>query len=120
MKKVYLELHTPSLTKIIECVNMLTEKGVSYSLIEGDLGPIEERKNVFAKGTNHTKLLGSKGMRVLKLLSEGYSYQAISDDTGISIDGVRYYIKKIFKALNVNNGRDAIRVYFTEMREMAG
>lgn len=64
----------------------------------------------------HPKLFGKYGLRVLQLLSEGRSYKEISTEISLSVDGVRMYIKKIFKVLNVNNGRDAVRIYLTQMQ----
>lgn len=59
---------------------------------------------------------GRHGIKILQLLVEGKTYNEISDEVGITVDGVRFYIKKIFKALGVNNGRDAVRVYLTELQ----
>lgn len=64
----------------------------------------------------HPKLFGKHGLRVLELLSEGRSYKEISKEISLSVDGVRMYIKKIFRVLNVNNGRDAVRVYLTQIQ----
>lgn len=63
------------------------------------------------------KSLGGKGLDVLKLLANGYKYNAIAEETGISIDGVRYYVKKIYNHFGVNNGRDAVRLYLTTFED---
>jgi DNA-binding CsgD family transcriptional regulator len=54
---------------------------------------------------------GRYGFRILQLLAEGKTYEEIADITQITIDGVRYYIKKIYKVLEVKNARAAINAY---------
>lgn len=62
--------------------------------------------------TTHAPLdLQERDQQVLKLLAEGWSYEYIAKTLGITVDGVRYYIKKIYKKLNVNNKQGAIRKY---------
>ena len=57
------------------------------------------------------KILSELDMQVLELLASGYNYQQIADTTNISINAVRYHIKKIYKTLHVHNKVDAIRLY---------
>lgn len=59
--------------------------------------------------------LGKKGQIVLELMSEGYSYTQIAKELGITIDGVRYYVKKIYKVLGVNKVSSAVRIYVSSM-----
>ena len=51
---------------------------------------------------------------VLRLLSEGKSYDEIAVGIEKSMDSVRYYIKSLYKKLNVNNKGAAIRIYLKE------
>lgn len=40
---------------------------------------------------------------VIRLIAEGKTYQQVGTETGMKIDTVRYYIKKIYRKLNVEN-----------------
>jgi DNA-binding NarL/FixJ family response regulator len=64
------------------------------------------------KSDNLINSLNSVEFNVLKLLSDGKDYKEIAQETEISLDGVRYYIKRIYKALNVHSKGEAIRVYY--------
>jgi DNA-binding NarL/FixJ family response regulator len=57
-------------------------------------------------------ILNEKEYEVLKLLADGWSYKLIADQTGLSEDGVRFYVKRIYRALNVHSKGEAIRVFF--------
>jgi DNA-binding NarL/FixJ family response regulator len=57
--------------------------------------------------------LNEKEYEVLELLSEGWSYKLIADRANLSVDGVRFYIKRIYRALNVNSKGEALRIYYT-------
>ncbi len=62
------------------------------------------------EGRQQSKL-GLRAQRVLHYLAEGWSYKMIADDMGISIDGVRFHIKEIYRSLNVQSRTQAIRKY---------
>jgi len=47
-------------------------------------------------------------VRLLKLLSEGYSYQGASDRLNISINTVRDYIRSIYEKLHVHSKSEAV------------
>jgi len=70
----------------------------------------EEENDVFQEKNNHYKL-NSKERKVLQLLAEGQSYEEIAEGIAKSVDSVRYYIKSLYKKLNVNNKGAAIRIY---------
>lgn len=55
--------------------------------------------------------LSDKSIKVIELLADGYSYEEIAKALGITIDGARYYIKRIYKSFGVNNCRAAIKVF---------
>ncbi len=57
-------------------------------------------------------ILNDKEFEILELLSEGWSYKLIADKTGLTIDGVRFYIKRIYRALNVNSKAEALRIFY--------
>lgn len=107
--KVLIEIADQSTLQIINALRALDVVGIKYSLKEEPI-PVQNNYAVIKKN------LGFKGLEILEKLSEGYTYNAIAEITDISIDGVRYYIKKIFRALGVKNGRDAIRIYLTDIK----
>ena len=65
--------------------------------------------NYFQPKHAATDTLTAKELQLLQLFSDGYSYQETAGFFNISIDGVKYHVKKIYSKLNVNNKVDAIR-----------
>lgn len=57
------------------------------------------------------KRFSTKELQLLSLLSEGWTYQYIADNMDMSVDGVRYYIKKIYKKMKVNSRAEAVKVF---------
>lgn len=55
--------------------------------------------------------LASKEIQVLQLLIEGLSYKLIAVELDISIDGVRYHVKKIYKKVHINSRPELMRLY---------
>lgn len=55
--------------------------------------------------------LSERQNEILKRLSEGKSYKAISEELFISVETVRSHIKKLYKHLQVNNKAEAIAMY---------
>ena len=119
---ILLELKESSITKILNGLKCLDDCGIAYKIIEDTPAPPVVNNKIVIRNNNYLtskKAIGSKGLEVLDLLSKGKSYNQIAEGVDISVDGVRYYIKKVFKALGVNNGRDAVRIYITELKPMA-
>lgn len=58
------------------------------------------------------EILNDKEYQILELLAEGWSYKLIADKSNLSIDGVRFYIKRIYRALNINSKGEALRLYY--------
>lgn len=52
--------------------------------------------------------LSSKETAILQLLVNGYSYKMIASEIGISIDTVRFHIKKIYDKLHVHSATEAV------------
>ena len=52
--------------------------------------------------------LSAHELRLLKLLAEGYSYQAIGERFHISINTVRNYIRNIYEKLHVHSKSEAV------------
>lgn len=73
---------------------------------------IQHLDNPKKKAINAAAILNEKEYQVLQLLSEGWSYKLIATKAGLSIDGVRFYIKRIYRALDVNSKGEAIRIYY--------
>jgi len=55
--------------------------------------------------------LSTKENQVLQLLLEGLSYKLIASELDVSIDGVRYHVKKIYKKLHINSRPELMRLY---------
>ena len=58
--------------------------------------------------TNQFELLSEKERNIIEFLASGLSYQEIADTIHLSIDGVRYHIRKIYEKLEVNSRSEAI------------
>jgi DNA-binding NarL/FixJ family response regulator len=50
-------------------------------------------------------------MRTLDELAQGYGYKEIADHLGISVDGVRNHIRKIYERLHVHSRTEAVIKY---------
>jgi len=61
-----------------------------------------------SKEDNELSTLTDNQMKFLELLSAGYAYKEIADKLGISVDGVRSYVRKIYEKLHVHSRTDAV------------
>jgi DNA-binding NarL/FixJ family response regulator len=52
--------------------------------------------------------LNPREVRLLKLLSEGYSYQSAADTLGVSVNTVRTYVRSIYEKLQVHTRSEAV------------
>lgn len=66
--------------------------------------------------SSENQQLNFKDQKVLELLAEGKSYQMIASYMNVSINTVRYHIKKIYKCLQVNSKGEAIYYYNKNLR----
>lgn len=55
--------------------------------------------------------LTEKESQVIKLLVEGFPYKKIAEELNISLNGVRYYIKNIYKKLHVHSKAEILAQY---------
>ena len=55
--------------------------------------------------------LGDRDVQVLNLLAQGWSYEHIGKQLDMTVNGVRYYIRKLYKRLNVNSRHEATRKF---------
>ncbi len=63
------------------------------------------------KITSKKKNLTNKESQVVRFLVDGLSYQKVADQMGISLDGVRYHVKNIYKKLQVKSKAQVIKKY---------
>lgn len=55
--------------------------------------------------------LTKKEAQVVRLLVDGLSYQQVADKIGLSIDGVRFHVKNIYKKLQVSSKAQVVKKY---------
>ena len=55
--------------------------------------------------------LNAQELTIARMLSDGLSYQEIADLLSLTVNGVRYHVKNIYKKLNVHNRRQ-LRMLF--------
>ena len=53
-------------------------------------------------------LISAEEEHIIGLLQKGYSNQKISGEAGISVNTVKYHLKKIFRKLHAKNRIEAI------------
>lgn len=103
----YISKKTP-LKVIMEAI-FTVHRGGSY------MSPSIARKLIthIGKKPKESKLhnLSDRQMEIVKSLSDGLSYKMIAAALGISIDTVRFHIKKIYKALEVNSKLEVVKLY---------
>lgn len=104
MKHIIFEVTVPADSERVDrLTNFLKKNHLSFT----QKSTSHENKN----GIIDIKALGKKGLLVLNYLSEGLTYLEIANKLDITVDGVRYYIKKIYKVLRVSNSAEAVRYY---------
>ena len=89
------------------------------SVLNGEgalLSPVVARKilqyfhSIVLYNEGNESALNKKEKRVAALLNEGRSYRDIAQELGVTINGARYYVKNIYKKLNINNRGELIRL----------
>jgi DNA-binding NarL/FixJ family response regulator len=56
--------------------------------------------------------LSDKERSVMQMLKEGHDYNTIARHIGMSVDGVRYYVKNLYRKLQVSSRGELLRKYF--------
>jgi len=56
---------------------------------------------------------------IVTLLMDALTYQAISERLGMTIDGVRYYVKKIYAKMQVKSRGQLVRLFMNDPARMA-
>lgn len=76
------------------------------------MSPVIARKVIASMQTQPKKKekldLTDREQEVLKLLAEGNSYSAIANEIYLSVDGVGYHIRNIYRKLQVNSKAEAV------------
>jgi DNA-binding NarL/FixJ family response regulator len=55
-------------------------------------------------------ILSVKEKQIVKLVCQGQSYKMIASETDLSIDGVRYYLMRIYRKLEINSKGELIAI----------
>jgi two-component system, NarL family, response regulator LiaR len=95
------------LQEILNAIHIVKEKG-SY------LSPSVAREivnHLMGGKVSKATILSDRQKEILKKLSEGKSYQTISNELFLSIETIRSHVKKMYKVLHVNNKTEAIANY---------
>ena len=67
----------------------------------------------FQKKSIIEEVLTEKELNIAKELSIGLSYKLIADKVGISIDGVRFHLQKIYRKLEINSKGELIALFLS-------
>jgi two-component system nitrate/nitrite response regulator NarP len=67
----------------------------------------------FQKKSIVEEVLTVKEINIAKELSAGLSYKMIGEKVGISIDGVRFHLQKIYRKLEINSKGELIALFLT-------
>ena len=60
---------------------------------------------------NEIQKITSRELAILKLLKKGFSNEKIAGETGITVNTVKFHLKKIYKKLNAINRVQAINKF---------
>jgi DNA-binding NarL/FixJ family response regulator len=69
--------------------------------------------NYFQKKSIVEEVLTGKEINIAKELSAGLSYKMIAERVGISIDGVKFYLQKIYRKLDLNSKGELIALFLS-------
>ncbi|MBK8192944.1 MAG: response regulator transcription factor [Lewinellaceae bacterium] len=104
----YLLKEVPS-SQIRQHIDTILEGGAAIS---GKMArKVIEYLNPPRPSVNTPKLLSEKEEQVLRLIAEGNSYEECAALMGLSVNGVKYHIKNIYRKLNVSNRIEAITLW---------
>jgi DNA-binding NarL/FixJ family response regulator len=67
----------------------------------------------FQKKSIVEEVLTEREINIAKELSAGLSYKMIADRIGISIDGVRFHLQKIYRKLEINSKGELIALFLS-------
>lgn len=91
------------------------------SSLEQNFLLLEADNNLFIVNGKVKKasLLKGKENDIMECLAKGLSYNKTAEEVKMSVDGVRYYVKRIYKKLDVNNSRQAVNAFFNQTENQA-
>ena len=69
--------------------------------------------NNFQKKSKVEEVLTVKEINIAKELSAGLSYKMIAERVGISIDGVKFYLQKIYRKLDLTSKGELIALFLS-------
>jgi DNA-binding CsgD family transcriptional regulator len=69
--------------------------------------------NYFQKKSIVEEVLTGKEINIAKELSAGLSYKMIAERVGISIDGVKFYLQKIYRKLDLNSKGELMSLFLS-------
>jgi DNA-binding NarL/FixJ family response regulator len=69
----------------------------------------------FQKKSIVEEVLTEREINIAKELSAGLSYKMIADRIGISIDGVRFHLQKIYRKLEINSKGDLLALFLSNI-----
>ncbi|MEM8527876.1 MAG: response regulator transcription factor [Bacteroidota bacterium] len=95
----------PSFIKTLQAGGALISPTMAKKLVE-----------YFQPSASSLDLLIPREVQVLKSLAAGNTYASTASILGMTVDGVKYHIKNIYKKLNVNNKTDAINAFNKEKK----
>lgn len=100
----YFLKHELSDELIVQCMMTLLNGGfpISPGITQKIIQALIRQKD------DYTSLLSSKEQQILTRLVNGRSYKLVADDLNISLETVRYHIKKMYKKLDVNSKGEII------------
>lgn len=102
----YLLKNTPGV-KLIEAIHEVIAGGAPMTPVIASKVMCMLQKNA-APMAGEVFMLNEKEKHVLSLLTQGLSYKMIAAEMNITIDGVRFYIRRIYEALHVHSMTEAV------------
>ena len=105
----YLLKNTPGV-KLIEAIHEVIAGGAPMTPVIACKVLKMFQKN--APKSGEVFILNEKEKQVLSLLTQGLSYKMIAAEMNITIDGIRFYIRKIYEKLHVHSMTEAVSKAF--------
>jgi DNA-binding NarL/FixJ family response regulator len=103
IKDISMEELEKSLLKVLEGTGALISPAVAKKIIQHFNAP----GNITV---DEDQGFSEKRNQVIGLLNEGRSYDEIAERLGMTVNGVRYYVKSIYKKLNISSRGELYRI----------
>lgn len=69
--------------------------------------------NNLHKENNFVKVLNGKELQIALALSTGLTYQLIADKIGMGVNGIRFYLKKIYRKLGIKSKGELFSLFYS-------